>query len=66
MANVLAMPAREIRHPVALLVLVVAADRSLHEFSVPTQSAKAFGQPWCQELTVRQLRWAGNSDIGQR
>jgi len=37
-ANMLAMPTRELGHPFALVVLVVAADRSLHEFSVPRRS----------------------------
>ena len=66
MANVLAMPARELRHPVALTVLVIAADRPLHNVSVPSWSDLAFGQTWVQKPAVRQQRVSGNQPLWQR
>lgn len=41
MANVLAMSARELSNPIALVVLVVSADRSQHEFTVPKWSEES-------------------------
>jgi hypothetical protein len=66
MANVLVMPARELRHPVALFVLVVAGNRSLHEFSVSTRSARASEQKRHRELRLGQLLCSKSSDRGQR
>ena len=59
MANVLAMPAGELRYPVALFVLVVAANRSLHEFSVPRRFDRVSGGACRQEPEVWQPHRAG-------
>ena len=53
MTNVLAMPARELRYPVAHFVLVVAGNRSLHEFSVPRRPDRALRQEWPTGTAVR-------------
>jgi len=59
MTNVLAMPARELRYPVAFFVLVVAANRSLHEFSVPRRFDRVSGGACRQEAAAWQPPRAG-------
>ena len=56
MTNVLAMPARELRYPVALFVLAIAGNRSLHEFSVPRRFDRVSGGVCRQEPAVWQSR----------
>ena len=64
MANMLAVPTGEVSHPVAFVVLVVAADCSPHEFSVPMRSDGTRRQAWRQDLQGRQLPMSGSPDIG--
>jgi len=55
MANVLAMPTGEVSYPVAFVVLVVAEDRSPHEFSVAMRSDGTCSRAWRQERTGRRF-----------